>query len=613
MSRTIKTAAVLLCLSAGVVVCYLPLSGAPKPEAGVQYRSPEAIVVDKAGKTLYIAEVTAKRIAIFDIAARKVTKHIDLPAEPTGLTLSPDGSKLFVTCGMAPGKVVICDPAAGSVQKVFPAGHSPRSPVLDRSTGTLYVCDRFRNAILVFDPSGKQTASIPVLRDPYAAALTLDGKKLFVANHLPAGPGDVDYVACAISVVDTAAKKVVVNIKLPNGATGILGLAMSTNGKYVTFTHILARFHLPTTQLERGWMSTNAMSIVDTENDKLINTVLLDNVDSGASNPRGITWSADDKFICVVQAGTHDISVIDVDALMKKLDKAVAEKKAEGVVNDLSFLVDLRRRLRLMGNGPRGVVLVGTKAYVTEYFTGTLAVIETNPEVRPGAESIPLGPEQPMTIARKGERFFHDARLCFQGWLSCSTCHPDARTDGLNWDLLNDGMGNPKSAKSMLLAHQTPPAMITGVRAKAEVAVRSGIRFIQFAVRPEEDAVAIDAYLKSLTPVPSPYLVDGKLSAAAQRGKKLFESAGCAGCHPPPLFTDKQKYDIGTGPDNRGFKEFDTPTLVEIWRTASYLLDGRAPTIMDVLKKYNPKDKHGKTSNLSDQQLADLAEYVLSQ
>lgn len=360
-------------------------------------------------------------------------------------------------------------------------------------------------------------------------------------------------------------------------------------------------------------MSTNAMSIVNTENDKLVNTVLLDDVDSGAANPRGVAWSADNKFICVAQAGTHDISVIDVDALMKKLEKAVADKKAEGVVNNLAFLVDLRRRLKLTGNGPRGVVLVGTKAYVTEYFTGTLAVIDINPEARPEVESIALGPEQPMTIARKGERFFHDADLCFQHWLSCVTCHPEARIDGLNWDLLNDGMGNPKSAKSMLLAHQTPPAMVTGVRAKAEVAVRSGIRFIQFAVRPEEDAVAIDAYLKSLTPVPSPYLVDGKLSAAAQRGKKLFESAGCAGCHPPPLFTDKKKYDIGTGPDNRGFKEFDTPTLVEVWRTGPYLLDGRARTITDVLKKQNPEDKHGTTSKLSDQQIADLAEYVLSQ
>ena len=57
---------------------------------------------------------------------------------------------------------------------------------------------------------------------------------------------------------------------------------------------------------------------------------------------------------------------------------------------------------------------------------------------------IALGPKPVMTEQRKGELYFRDARLCFQQWLSCATCHPDGRTDGLNWDLLNDGLGNPK-------------------------------------------------------------------------------------------------------------------------------------------------------------------------
>jgi cytochrome c peroxidase len=47
-----------------------------------------------------------------------------------------------------------------------------------------------------------------------------------------------------------------------------------------------------------------------------------------------------------------------------------------------------------------------------------------------------------------GEFVFHDARHCFQRWLSCSTCHPDARVDGMNWDRVNDGVGSPKNARS---------------------------------------------------------------------------------------------------------------------------------------------------------------------
>ena len=60
-------------------------------------------------------------------------------------------------------------------------------------------------------------------------------------------------------------------------------------------------------------------------------------------------------------------------------------------------------------------------------------------------------------------------------------------------------------------------------------------------------------------------------------------------------------------------KKFDTPTLVEIWRMAPYLYDGRATTIEEVLTKFNPDDKHGVTSNLTEKEIKDLAQFVLSQ
>ncbi len=56
---------------------------------------------------------------------------------------------------------------------------------------------------------------------------------------------------------------------------------------------------------------------------------------------------------------------------------------------------------------------------------------------------------------------------------------------------------------------------------------------------------------------------------------------------------------------------FDTPTLVEIWRTAPYL-DGSAATIYDVLTTRNRDDHHGKTSHLTPDQIDDLAAYLLS-
>ena len=155
--------------------------------------------------------------------------------------------------------------------------------------------------------------------------------------------------------------------------------------------------------------------------------------------------------------------------------------------------------------------------------------------------------------------------------------------------------------------------MVTGVRENAEMAVRSGIRHILFAVRPEEEVVAIDEYLKSLKPIPSPYLVKGKLSASAKRGRKIYSKAHCDSCHEGPLHTDLQQHNVGTGDGLDKDRKFDTPTLVEVWRTAPYLYDGRAATIEEVIAIYNPDDKHGLTSNLSVQEITDLANFVLSQ
>jgi cytochrome c peroxidase len=88
---------------------------------------------------------------------------------------------------------------------------------------------------------------------------------------------------------------------------------------------------------------------------------------------------------------------------------------------------------------------------------------------------------------------------------------------------------------------------------------------------------------------------------------------GCARCHAPGLFTDLKSYDVGTaGSCDKPNEEFDTPTLIEVWRTAPYLHDGSATTLRGVLTDANRGDRHGKTSHLTPEQLEELAAYVLS-
>ena len=602
-------------LAALLFAGYLPFAAALETNSCL---SPTALAATRDGKMLYIACFTANRVLGLDLQTRKLMASVTVPAPPTGLALSMDGSKLFVTCAAFRSTVCIVDLARHEIDGQIQAGHTAMAPVASPDGKLLFVCNRFNNDVSVLDlHAAKELRRIPVRREPVAAAITPDGKYLLVANALPTGRATARWVSAVVCVINLADGLVVRDLRPPNGSTSLNDLCVSPDGKYAAVTHVVSHFRRPADRVAGGWLNFNALTLIDLGGLQTLNTVVLDDPAAGAANPWGLAWSADGATLAVAHAGTHEVSLIDFAGLLAKL--RAAPSKLE-VPEDPDFLGDLRRRILLpeLDRGPRALAIAGATAYAANYFSDTLSLVPLA-TTNGVADSLPLGPTNKLDLIRQGELYFHDATLCFQGWLSCSTCHPgDGRMDGLNWDLLNDGAGNPKNSKSLLLAHQTPPAMSLGVRDTAEVAVRAGLEHILFTRQPEAVPAAIDAYLKSLRPVPSPLLEQDStpelaLSRSAQRGKRLFIRAGCSNCHPPGLFTDLHQYDVGTRarfdqPDD----EFDTPTLVELWRTAPYLHDGSAATVREVLTGHNPREQHGHTAKLTDSELDDLCAYLLS-
>lgn len=584
--------------------------------AGTDYLSPSDVIADPAGKFLYVSEATAKQVAVWDVAAEKLKGVIKLPDVPGGLAMARDGSALYVSLASPNGRIGIVNVNEQQLAGMVDVGHTPGAMAIAPKGDRLYVCNRFDNNVSVVSlATRRETKKIPVLREPAGICVTPgEGRYLFVANSLPAGPATSDSVAAAVSVIDTAEERNVADIALRNGATDLHGICIAPDGQYAYVVHALSRYYVPATQLERGWMNTNALSILDVTRKSLIDTVLLDELNHGAANPWGVACSADGKQLCITHAGTHEMSVIDRTALHRKLDEARTSATLSptiAVADDLTFLDGVRRRVPLAGKGPRGVAVVGAIAYAAEYFTDSLGALDLRADA-PEARSLALGPDKPLTSSRLGEMMFHDARRCFQNWQSCATCHPGGRADALNWDLLNDGIGNPKNNRSLLYADKRKPVMSLGARESSKEAVHAGFKAIQFAQVSDEENAAVLEYLKGLKPVPSPHLVNGKLSPAAQRGKKIFASAGCGKCHSGEYYTDLKGYNLGygIGPD-RG-KPFITAPLQETWRTAPYLYDGRAATMREVFTTFNKNDQHGVTTNLTTEQLDELVEYVLS-
>ncbi len=544
---------------------------------------------------LILAQKGTKALETYSADGLKKQSSIALSTEPTGLLL--DGERAFVTHHRG---LDIYHLGTNKRLSTLELGSGSCSPALSPDGLYLYVCLQFDNCIAKIDiKTNKVLHLLPMPREPKHLVVSKDGKRIFVANFLPHQRADGDVVAAVVSVVDAERFCSIKDIMLANGSNALRGMCLSTDGNYIYVAHNMGRFMVPTSQLQQGWMNTSALSVIDARDLSYQGAVIVDEPERGAAGSWDV--ASDEKQIYVTHSGTHDMSIIDQIAMIKKL-RDYEDKEA--LSYDLRFLYGIRKRIALEGNGPRLILMRDADVLIPSYFSDDLNIVNKSTGK---SRSIDLNPRRKESDEQRGERYFNDASFCFQGWQSCNGCHPgDGRTDGMNWDLMNDGVGNPKNCKSLLFTHPTPPSMITGIRTTAELAVRAGFTHIQFSTITEERARCVDAYLKSLRPLPSPYLVKGELSPKAQRGKKVYEQHNCASCHAGPYYTDLKRYRIGADVE---FPEgWDTPTLREVWRTAPYLFDGRAATMQEVFSRH----KHGIRGKISDEQLEALSEYVLS-
>ena len=201
---------------------------------------------------------------------------------------------------------------------------------------------------------------------------------------------------------------------LPKGSKLVRGQCTTPDGKYVYLVHMIGRNWLPVTQVDRGWCHNAALSVFDAKSGQYVNTVLLDDLDLGAAEPWDVV--CDEREIVVAHSGSSELSYIDRRAFEAKLEAA----GKRDLSTDMSFMAGIRRRVPTKRQGPRKLARRDGKVGVTEYL-----------EDRPGIT--------------KGELHFNDARLCFQQWQSCATCHPNGRSDGMTWSFPREsGLGLPE-------------------------------------------------------------------------------------------------------------------------------------------------------------------------
>ncbi len=239
-------------------------------------------------------------------------------------------------------------------------------------------------------------------------------------------------------------------------------------------------------------------------------------------------------------------------------------------------------------------------------------------------KSIDLGGPDELSLARRGEALFHEARKSFNQWYSCNTCHSDGHTNGGDYDTLNDGWQDlstahkrsRKKAPTLRQVDRTGPWTWHGWQDDLDDSmVESFTKSMQGPQPTEEEVEAIVAYFATLEFPPNPYrAADGGLTEAAQRGEEVFRSskAGCLTCHSGPYFTDGAIHEVSLGERGDVYDGHNPPSLIGVYDKDPYLHDGRAPTLRDALTgDHSPEILLG-SEGLTDQELDDLIAYLKS-
>jgi YVTN family beta-propeller protein len=595
----------------------------------LNYASPLEILLSPDGARLYVLCQGSEEVRVLDAMTYAIIKAISVGHVPRGIALSALGDRLYVTNSWDDTLSVI-DTKSLAVTATWPVGAEPSGVVADRAGKRLFVANRISSDVAVLDAeTGTEEKRLMAGRGVSYLTLSPDGSRIY-ATHIYPNPSPVrtglenrTAPESEITVIDAVQAVVADRIAL-HSIAGVFHVATSADGSLGAVAEYHPKNLIPLAHLEHGGAFADTLTLFGPRVGQPVE-IPLDELDRYASQPFGIVISPDARRMYVSIGGSECVLAIDVPRLLHFIGSR--PRPASG-----SFASDLAASGNYVvgripvGHNPRGLALSsdGRKLYVANRLDDTISVIDTR--ALQVVQTITLeGPKQ-VSPLRRGEQTFYSARYSFQGQISCSSCHIDSIFDGLQWNLEPNGFGRD-------IVDNRPLEGLVGTEpykwngGNPNIPTECGPRTEKYFWRSEnyDDLTLADlaTYVRNISPRPNRWRgPDGELTAAQERGKAIFDrdtdkfgkpiplNDRCSYCHSGPKGTSQKSFDVGTKKATDASGLLDTPQLTNIALTAPYLHDGSARTLEEIWTIYNPEDKHGRTNDLTKDELNDLIEYL---
>jgi YVTN family beta-propeller protein len=598
-------------------------------EEFVNYASPLELLFSPDGARLYVLCQQSQEVRVLDAATFATIKSIAVGGVPRGISLSAKGDRLYVTNSWDDTLSVI-DTGRLAVIATWHVGAEPSGVVADPDAAHLFVANRVSDDIAVLNAqTGEEEKRLAGGRGASYLTVSPDGSKIYgthiYPNPSPIHTGFENRTApeSEITVIDV--KRATVSDRIPlHTIAGVFHLAFSRDGRL----GVVAEYHpknlVPLAHLEHGGAIAYTITLFGTAVGKPIE-VPLDELDRYAAQPFSVVISPDSSRIYISAAGSESVLVLDVPKLLRFVN-ARPRPASGSYATDLSASANYVIARISVGHNPRGLALSadGGRLLVANRLDDTISVIDTR--TLKVASTFALNGPEPVNILRHGEQTFYTARYSFQAQISCSSCHIDSTFDGLTWDLEPDGFGVDIVDNRLLEdLRGTEPFKWNG--GNPNIPTECGPRTEKYFWRSENydnlTLADLTVYVRTMRLRPNRWRSpNGDLTPAQERGKVIFDRTvdrfkkpiplenQCSYCHSGPKGTSQRSFDVGTGKATDQSGLLDTPQLANVAMTGPYLHDGSARTMEEIWTIYNPEDKHGRTNDLTKDELNDLIEYL---
>jgi YVTN family beta-propeller protein len=589
------------------------------------YASPVEMLFSPDGARLYVLCQGSDEVRVLDARIYTPIKNIPVGHLPRGFSFSPDGKRLFVA-NTWDDTISVIDIATLNVTATWHVGAEPSSVVEGRDGQHVFVANRISNDVAVLNPqTGEEQKRLVAGRGASYITPSPDGTKLYVTHvypnpaRRPTPEGNRVPPQSEITVIDAARAVVVDRMQLDRIAHSF-HTAFSADGRLGVTANMYPKNLVPLAHLEHSGAFADTITLFGADVGRPVE-LPLDELERYAVRPFGVAISPDKSHIYITCEGSEIVTVIDVARAL-----TFVHTHPGPYVQDLSASGNYVTTRINVGHDPRGVAFTpdARQLLVANRLEDTLSIIDTrtNKLVR----TVELAGPKQLSVLRHGEQTFYTARYSFQGQIGCANCHIDSTFDGLTWDLEPDGFGRDIVDNRLLEdIKDTEPYKWNG--GNPNLPTECGPRTEKYFWRSEnyDDLTLTDlvTYVRSIPLRPNRWKLPGRqLTPAQERGKELFERTvdklgkpipqgnRCNFCHSGPKGTDQKSFDVGTkkATDNSGM--IDTPQLINVGLTAPYLHDGSARTLEEIWTMYNPDDKHGRTNDLTKDELNDLIEYL---